>query len=520
MNFYQTAAKRVAGLFRLKESPSKPQPRANPARSGLAVDYSIDGVISWFERYQYIDDALIKAGIGVDDLEKLLDDDEISSCWEKRSLAVEQRQWGLSDPESEQSIFIWEQLKPHYSTLVSSLMNSVLYGLSCPQITYKPLSGGKYGISHHVPHKTSAFAVDKAGFAYVRIDGVEHKIDDNEELRLKFFPVIHRRTSRKMAGTSLLSSLYWVVLLRTNTWEFWARYLERFGSPLLLGKAALGITADGVSSIEAMAAMLARAVNSGVAVIGNDEEAAAIGSNGNGEAFKSAQQAINERIQRRILGQTLTSGTTGVGSQALGKVHNDVRNEIVAADVSLILPALQQIVNALSEINYPGKSPPTLTIDTGANLNKDRADRDKVLFDSGVRFTRDYYIKAYEFEDEDIAEVGTSTEANYLQGTKARTLGANQSVNLSGGTDETSAGQAELDRLADEAIKAAGSPVDYEALRAVVLSAKDADDLADKLATWYDTTQPEQKYMDALGSLLFAADILGYEAIEEEHNNA
>ncbi len=499
------------------KSEQKPD-RASPAGGNLAEDYSVDGIIRWFERFKYVDEVLAKAGLSVDDLEKLLDDDEIASAWEKRTLAVEQRPWSISDPESEISIFVWSQLKPHYAALAGEFLRSVLYGLSCPQITYKQV-GKQWHISHYTPNVTRSFSVDSSGAVYVYINGQEVGINQNDTLRLKFFPVLHRRTAKKPAGTALLSSLYWVALLRTNTWEFWARFLERFGSPLLLGKAALGTTSDGRSSIDAMADMLAGAVNSGVAVIGNDEDVTAIGSTGNGEAFNSAQDKINERIQRRILGQTLTSGTQGVGSQALGTVHNDVRNEIVASDVSLILPALQSLVNALVEINYPGKEPPTISIETGASLSKDRADRDKLLYDTGVRFTKDYYIRAYDLEAEDIEQVTENTSgaaSAMLQADKGRTLAATQGFKLSAGQQEKIVqGQQELDRLADEAIKAAGSPVDYEALKAVVLSAKNPDDLAEKLAGWYETTHPETRYVDALGALMFAADIHGYEVAEE-----
>ncbi|MEB4590013.1 DUF935 family protein [Candidatus Thiothrix sp. Deng01] len=507
-------------FFRLK-SASKPQPpaRQRPAAGALSEDYSVDGVIRWFERFQYVDEALLKAGLSIDDLEKLLDDDEIASCWEKRSLAVEQRPWGLSDPESEVAIFVWEQLQPHYTALVGEFMRAVLYGMTCPQITYRQ-DGGKWVIAHYQPHRTTAYATDNTGAVYVRINGQEHRVDAHPDLRLKFFPVIHRRTAGKPAGTALLSSLYWVVLLRTHTWEFWARYLERFGAPLLLGKAAQGMTADGTSTVDAMAAMLASAVNAGVAVVSNDEDVTAISSAGNGESFRAAQQAINERIQRRILGQTLTSGTQGVGSQALGEVHNDVRNEIVAADVAMIRPALQAVINALVEINFPGTQPPTLTIETGATLAKDRADRDKVLFDSGVRFSRDYYIKNYEFEDEDIEEVGASQTQAVLSGHQKRpmepvTQHAGAGFALAGTEgDAADEWQQELDRIADEAIRLAGSPVNYEELRGLIAKAKSPDDLAERLSNWYESVQPEQQYTDALAALLFAADILGYEQAE------
>ena len=52
--------------------------RSRPATvNNLSVDISIDGIIGYFERYQYVDEVLQKAGLSVEHLGKLLEDDEI-----------------------------------------------------------------------------------------------------------------------------------------------------------------------------------------------------------------------------------------------------------------------------------------------------------------------------------------------------------------------------------------------------------------------------------------------------------
>jgi phage gp29-like protein len=38
-------------------------------------------------------------------------------------------------------------------------------------------------------------------------------------------------------------------------------------------------------------------------------------------AFEAFDNVLTRRIQKVVLGQTLTSGTDGVGSRALGEVH-------------------------------------------------------------------------------------------------------------------------------------------------------------------------------------------------------
>ena len=37
-------------------------------------------------------------------------------------------------------------------------------------------------------------------------------------------------------GKSLLATLYWLFFFKQNGFKFWAKFLERFGTPILLGK--------------------------------------------------------------------------------------------------------------------------------------------------------------------------------------------------------------------------------------------------------------------------------------------
>lgn len=71
------------------------------------------------------------------------------------------------------------------------------------------------------------------------------------------------------------------------------------------------------------------------------------------EAIKMA----DEKCDNLILGQTLTSSTEGVGSQALGKVHNGIRVEVISdyADVVVGI-GNNQVIPAILELNL-GKVP-------------------------------------------------------------------------------------------------------------------------------------------------------------------
>jgi phage gp29-like protein len=62
------------------------------------------------------------------------------------------------------------------------------------------------------------------------------EIDVNAKYPLKFFLTRRKPTFKQPYGDPLLSKLYWLWFFRTNTTKFWVKFLERFGTPILLGK--------------------------------------------------------------------------------------------------------------------------------------------------------------------------------------------------------------------------------------------------------------------------------------------
>lgn len=89
--------------------------------------------------------------------------------------------------------------------------------------------------------------------------------------------------------------------------------------------------------------------------------------------------ARRKRIQKVILGQTLTTDIAGSGSYAAAKVQDDVREDRLRADVRLIAATVQRLVAALWALNrFPGEAP-TFVMEAGEGLSVERADRDLKL---------------------------------------------------------------------------------------------------------------------------------------------
>jgi phage gp29-like protein len=123
-----------------------------------------------------------------------------------------------------------------------------------------------------------------------------------------------------------------------------------------------------------------------------------------GASFQDFETACVKRIQRLILGQTLTSdtGADGGGSYALGQVHNEVRIDRRNADIRLVSQAIQTLIDNLWSLNGFTGTPPDFIMEDGQGLELPRAERDAKLVQAGIiKLTPEYLLRVYDFEDGD-----------------------------------------------------------------------------------------------------------------------
>ena len=189
----------------------------------------------------------------------------------------------------------------------------------------------------------------------------------------------------------------------------WLKFVEK-GSGTVLTKYPRGAGTE----------MVTKALKAAEAI--NDETAVAIPEDfivdmltqargvGSGSHFKDLAEILaNAEISKVILGQTLTSAGSdkGSGSLALGKVHDDVRNEKKEVDAKGLMGAInQQLIRPLVTLNYgPQVAAPRWVIDyeDGEDLGA-VAERDERLVGMGVPMPVSYFVKRYqlpEFEQDD-----------------------------------------------------------------------------------------------------------------------
>ncbi|RYL22117.1 phage portal protein family protein [Acinetobacter piscicola] len=477
----------------------------NPEAGGLYSHEAESALISYLmsNKAPDIDDVLRKAGVPRYKLRVLLSDDDIYQCVEKRQDKLEAAPFRIEPANTTESIIINEQIRKWWSKIVIGTQNARWFGYSVFEAVYSKIP------MYHADTNTTYlgwewlgekpmqwFEPKNDGRLLYRQDGVAQPIEVDQ--RLKFFLTQCKATYEQPYGEALLSRLYWVWFFKTKAFKFWAKFVERFGNPLLKGKS--------IDNKKMKQALLDAHALSVVAIDRLDEVemVSASGNQGGSAAFEAFDRTLEKRIQKVILGGTLTSGTDGGGSRALGDVHLEVERNKLGADIRMIVPTIQNIINALCEIN--GWKSHRIIIGEEKSLDEKKADRDVKLKNAGANLTPQYFQREYSLQDGDVAEPEQVSQTQFNALPKRVFSFKASSQNISSQqqeVEELTDGQGDLQLLSNEQIKQ------------LAAESNNPESLIFNLTQLIPGATRTQ-FTTALDQALYAADILGYATASEE----
>ncbi len=290
-------------------------------------------------------------------------------------------------------------LKEWFHEIATGAMSALFFGYSVQEAVYEVKPEGYVGLQWIGEKPMQWFEPKNDGRLIYRQDGIngEHEVDQV----FKFFLTRRKASYEQPYGKALLATLYWLFFFKQNGFKFWAKFLERFGTPILLGKCKDTETDD-------MSKALLNAHAQSVLSIDIEDDVqilSAPGTNGSaGAAFEAFNNQLIRQIQKVVLGQTLTSSTDGKGSYSLGQVHENVRMDKLKSDIRLVTPTLQAVVNALCALNGWGEYEVMLG-EKPKPLNKEQAERDVHLKNAGANLSDDYFIREYGLQEGDLKSV-------------------------------------------------------------------------------------------------------------------
>jgi hypothetical protein len=382
-------------------------------RRSLFTEYAVDNVFGFFRNLELFDvsQLVLDSSATRSDLRIIEEsDDEVQQCLETRLDTLLGVDWRLDGGSESTRMWLTEQLERHYSTIVTNAFSSRLYGYSVQERVYEQVDGkiivnrvSEKPFEWFVPRRDGTLWYKATSFVeHAMLPDIRGGVSETWEggvpvdTSLKFLLTRHKPTWKNPRGVALLAFLFWPWFYRKATWQFWMQFLERNGTPLLVGKSA---------NPAQIAQQLSMAVADAVVGVPKDADVEAIQANNKGESFGLAEDRLVRRIQKVLLGQTLTSdsGGDGKGAKALGQVHNEVRLDKTIGDLKLIAPTVQNYIDALLTLNFPSSRPVKLVYAIDRGLESARANRDSTLINSGnVEFTAEYWIRAYGFKQDEI----------------------------------------------------------------------------------------------------------------------
>lgn len=440
------------------------------------------------------DEVLRKAGITRHRLRVLLDDDEIAQVVETRIDALLATPLRVEPNDTDEAQKLNLILKEWFHEIATGAMNALFFGYSVQEAVYELKPEGYVGIKWIGEKPMQWFEPKNDGRLIYRPEGkvAEHEVDQV----FKFFLTRRKATYEQPYGKALLATLYWLFFFKQNGFKFWAKFLERFGTPILLGKCKDTETED-------MSRALLNAHAQSVLSIDAEDDVQILSTSGTsgtaGAAFESFNNQLIRQIQKVVLGQTLTSGTDGKGSYSLGQVHENVRMDKLKSDIRLVTPTLQAVIDSLCVLN----GWPKHTVMLGEKpkpLNKDQAERDVHLKNAGANLSKDYFIREYGLQEEDLVD---QVQTGFNQFTAL----PRQAFNFKATANKLSPEQQEVEELTDGQDELQLLKPDQ--VKELVFKSDSPESLAYNLMQLIPGATQTQ-FTANLDQALYAADVLGY----------
>lgn len=483
--------------FKFKKADTGTSGKKSNVASSLYTEQAQSQLITMMSRAPDLDETLRKAGIKRHHLYKLLSDDEIYQAVDTRVSALRAVPYSLYPSEGKAAEFIFKQLAKHADNLLKTHVKAAFFGYVVQEGICEQTSDGYVGYGQIIEKPMQWFEPKTDGTLRYFPDngsgGYDGLIVDTE---YKYFYTVNDPTYMQPQGDAILSRLYWPWYFRQAGWKFWAKFLERFGSPILVAQTG--------GSTEEMTNALLQAHGSAVIAVDSEDTVAALGGSGSntGAGFDTFEKAIVRRINKVILGQTLTSGTDGSGSRALGEVHNDVRMDKLHGDIRLVNPVLQHFVNCLCDLN--GFERHEITLATEKSLVTARAERDKILSEIGVEFTDTYFQDKYSLDADHFKMRSISQPSPQFNALPVKAF------SFKADAQKITPQQQEIDNLAPDSY----SLLDTEQIKALVLASDSIDDLQSRLFELLPDA-PIDQFNEILAQALFTADVLGFKHSNE-----
>lgn len=226
-----------------------------------------------------------------------------------------------------------------FEDLCYDLLNAVGHGFSNIELTWS-LVNKEWRVSAFNARPHSWFTLDKdtkSTFLLKAADGEAQPL-----LPFGWISHVHKSKTGYVARAGLMRVLAWPYMFKHFAVGDWAEFLETYGLPVRVGKYPVGATdAEKNTLFGAVMALGRNAAAVMPETMTVEFMQAASSASKSHDPFSAMADWADKAMSKAILGGTLTSQADGkTSTNALGTVHNEVRQELVKSDAKQLAGTL------------------------------------------------------------------------------------------------------------------------------------------------------------------------------------
>lgn len=349
------------------------------------------------------DPVLRKRGEDVTVYKDLLSDPHVWSCVDSLKAGICAREWELNKPEQGGKRINQKAFDLAYQTLekldvyriINDILDAPLFGIAVLEVLWnkdftikdivkRPLHWFHYDVENQLRFKS------KSDVIYGEL------LPD-----FKFLVPGYCQTYENPYGERLLAKCFWSVLFKKENLKFWNVFSEKYGFPFLIGKVP---AVAGTDERSALLTQLENMIQDAIAVINDDssiEAATTLSTGAHSNVFNDLISTCNSEISKAILGQNLSTELEKGGSYAATQSHVGKEETRIQRLEQLVCQTFNTALKWQHDFNFSNAAPPLFGFYEEEDTQKELAERDKTFTDQGIKFTKDYYKRVYNFQDSD-----------------------------------------------------------------------------------------------------------------------
>ena len=313
------------------------------------------------------DEILKQKGVGIyDEMEEK--DAHIFSVYETRKLAISMVPWEIlpfdnsdfSKKLAEFVLYVIDNARGPFSETIKQLCDGIGKGFAILEKVWQLEKNGpwkgKYSIKEFVFHRQKYWRFKDAQWNKLRGDQVffSPSLQSYEKLeRVPWSKIIHFVYNKKDTnyGNAAFKPIYWFYWFKKEGWKSWIIYLEKWGSPTVVGTHPDDAESQEIDALQDVIESIQEETK---IVLPESMRIQFLETSRSGDvSYRDLSDACNAEISKAILGQTQTVEEGRRGSYALSRAHSEIRHERVEHGALAIAETIQeQLIKPLIYFNW------------------------------------------------------------------------------------------------------------------------------------------------------------------------